>query len=281
MRVVQNISELRQALDQARKADLPVGLVPTMGCLHRGHLSLIEKAKEKAKFIVVSIFVNPTQFGPNEDFNQYPRTLAEDCMLCEKMGVDIIFAPSVAEIYGANLVTTIEVGEIANGLCGAFRPGHFRGVATVVSILFKLIQPNLAVFGKKDFQQLAVIKQMVKDLGLPIEIISGETLRDSNGLAMSSRNRYLSQEEMQAAALIPASLVLAQEMVSQNETDAQSLIQAVTKNLAKSKFIKIQYVELVSNESLQRVDKVTRRGCTLAMACIVGKTRLIDNAELI
>lgn len=280
MQIVQTIPELRQALARVRVAGKKIGLVPTMGCLHEGHLSLVRRARQEADFTVVSIFVNPTQFGPNEDFSKYPRTFEADCQACEQNSVDLIFAPEVKDFYAEKSFTWVDVEGISTGLCGAFRPGHFRGVTTVVAMLFNTVQPDIAVFGQKDFQQCAVIKQMVSDLHFPVKIIIEETVRESNGLAMSSRNRYLSTEEIQRALAIPAACKVAQDLVNKGETNPIIIEKAAFKRLTQDASLRAQYLKIVHRETLHEVTKIIPGQCVLAIACYLGNTRLIDNIDL-
>ena len=220
MEVVHTIPEMRAAVARARRAGKSVGFVPTMGCLHEGHLSLIRRAKQETGFVVVSIFVNPTQFGPNEDFAKYPRTFEDDRRGCEVAGASLIFAPTAADFYPAGASTWVDVEGVSAGLCGEFRPGHFRGVATVVAMLFNAVQADVAVFGRKDLQQLAVIRRMVRDLHIPVRILAHETIREPNGVAMSSRNRYLSAEQLTQATAIPAAMAAAKALARTGVTDA-------------------------------------------------------------
>ncbi len=280
MEVVHTIPELRAAVARARQAGQAVGFVPTMGCLHEGHLSLIRRAKEEAPFVVVSIFVNPTQFGPNEDFSKYPRTFEEDRRGCEAAGAGLIFAPAAADFYPAGASTWVEVEGVSAGLCGQFRPGHFRGVATVVAMLFNAAQADLAVFGRKDLQQLAVIRRMVRDLHIPVRIIAHETVREPDGLAMSSRNRYLSPEQRTQAAAIPAALAAAKALARAGVTDAARLRDAAQAVLAAQPALKPQYCEVVDLETMAPTASTAGRACALAIACHLGATRLIDNADL-
>jgi len=280
MQVVQTIPELRAAVAQARATGRTVGFVPTMGCLHAGHLALVARARQEATFTVVSIFVNPTQFGPNEDFSRYPRTFEADRAACATAGADLIFAPTPADFYAADASTWVEVEGISAGLCGEFRPGHFRGVATVVAMLFNAVQADVAVFGQKDLQQLAVIRRMVRDLHFPVRIVAHETVRERNGVAMSSRNRYLSPEDFQRATAIPAALAEARRLVAAGTTDAGQVRAAVTARLAAEPALRLQYVELVDRETMAPVAQVTPGRCALAIACHLGNTRLIDNTEL-
>lgn len=280
MEVVHTIPELRAAVARARQAGRTIGFVPTMGCLHEGHLSLIRRAKQATTYVVVSIFVNPTQFGPSEDFSQYPRTFDDDRQGCLAAGADLIFAPSVADFYPTDAATWVDVEGISAKLCGEFRPGHFRGVATVVAMLFNAAQPDIAVFGRKDLQQLAVIRQMARDLCFPVKILSHETVREANGLAMSSRNRFLSTEQRAQAAAIPAALAAAQALARTGVVDADQLQGAARSVLLAQPALKLQYCEIVDLTTLQPVASIADRGCAIAIACHLGATRLIDNADL-
>lgn len=280
MEVVHTIPELRAAVARARAAGQAVGFVPTMGCLHEGHLSLIRRAKEEAPFVVVSIFVNPTQFGPDEDFSKYPRTFEEDRRGCEAAGAGLIFAPAAEDLYPAGASTWVDVEGVSAGLCGEFRPGHFRGVATVVAMLFNAVQADVAVFGRKDLQQLAVIRRMVRDLHIPVRIVAHETVREPNGVAMSSRNRYLSPEQRTQAAAIPAALAAAQALARTGVADAALLRDAARAVLATQPALKPQYCEVVDLETMAPVASTAGRSCAIAIACHLGATRLIDNADL-
>lgn len=280
MLVVNTITELRQILATQRQAGRTIGLVPTMGCLHEGHLALVKRARSEADFTIVSIFVNPTQFGPNEDFSKYPRTFEADCDACRHASVDLIFAPSVEEFYPQNATTWVDVEKVTTGLCGAFRPGHFRGVSTVVAMLFNVIQPTCAIFGRKDLQQCVVIKQMVHDLHIPVKVIIDETVREPNGLALSSRNRYLTPEELQKAAAIPAACKVAQELAQKGETNPILIEKAAFKRLTLDASLRVQYLKIVHRETLSEVTKIIPGECVLALACYLGNTRLIDNVDL-
>ena len=280
MVVAKTITELRTAVKSARQAGKAIGLVPTMGCLHAGHLSLIHRAKKESSFVVVSIFVNPTQFGPNEDFSKYPRTLEADLIGCEKAGADLVFVPTTAEFYPAGASTSISVGSVAEKLCGEFRPGHFQGVASVVAMLFNAVQCDVAIFGQKDLQQLAVIRQLTRDLGFPVRIIAHETVREPNGVAMSSRNRYLSPEQLTQATAIPAALAAAKALAENGVTEAARLREAASIVLAGQPALKLQYCEIVDLETMAPVPSTAGRRCALAIACHLGSTRLIDNAIL-
>ncbi len=280
MEVVHTIPELRAAVARARQAGKSVGFVPTMGCLHEGHLSLIRRAKQEASFVVVSIFVNPTQFGPNEDFSKYPRTFEDDRRGSEAAGADLIFAPTAADFYPAGASTWVEVEGISDGLCGEFRPGHFRGVATVVAMLFNAVQADVAVFGRKDLQQLAVIRRMVRDLHLSVRILAHETVREPNGVAMSSRNRYLSAEQLTQATAIPAAMEAAKALARTGVTDASRLQAAAQAVLSAQPALKPQYCEIVDLETMASVASTAGKSCAIAIACHLGATRLIDNADL-
>jgi pantoate--beta-alanine ligase len=280
MEVVHTIPELRAAIGRARQAGRSVGFVPTMGCLHEGHLSLIRRAKEETSFVAVSIFVNPTQFGPNEDFSKYPRTFEDDRRGCQAAGADLIFAPTAADFYPAGASTWVDVEGVSAKLCGEFRPGHFRGVATVVAMLFNAVQADVAVFGRKDLQQLAVIRRMVRDLHMPVRIVAHETIREPNGVAMSSRNRYLSPEQLAQATAIPAALAAAQALAKAGVTDAAKLRAAANDVLAAQPALKPQYCEIVDLETMAPVPSTAGLRCAIAVACHLGATRLIDNADL-
>ena len=280
MEVVHTIPELRAAVARARQAGKSVGFVPTMGCLHEGHLSLIRRAKQESSFVVVSIFVNPTQFGPNEDFSKYPRTFEDDRRGSEAAGADLIFAPTAADFYPAGASTWVEVEGISDGLCGEFRPGHFRGVATVVAMLFNAVQADVAVFGRKDLQQLAVIRRMVRDLHLPVRIIAHETVREPNGVAMSSRNRYLTAEQLTQATAIPAAMEAAKALARTGVTDASRLQAAAQAVLSAQPALKPQYCEIVDLETMASVASTAGKSCAIAIACHLDATRLIDNADL-
>jgi pantoate--beta-alanine ligase len=251
-----------------------------MGCLHDGHLSLIRRAKSEAAFVVVSIFVNPTQFGPTEDFSKYPRTMEADRRGCEAAGADLIFAPPTEAFDPAGASTWVEVEGVSDGLCGTHRPGHFRGVATVVAMLFNAVQADLAVFGRKDLQQLAVIRRMVRDLHLPVRIVAHETVREADGLAMSSRNRYLTPEQRPQAATIAAAMAAAQALARGGMTDAGRLREAALEVLRGQPAIRVQYCEIVDRDTMAAVASTEGKTCAIAIAGHLGTTRLIDNADL-
>jgi len=260
-----------------KKQGKRIGFVPTMGALHEGHLSLIRLVKKHSDFVIVSIFVNPTQFGPKEDFKKYPRDLKKDAALCQSAGADLIFSPSPEEIYPKGFSTYVNVENLTQGLCGASRPGHFRGVATVVSKLFNIVQPNTAVFGQKDAQQLAVIRRMTADLNLPVKIIGAPIVREADGLAMSSRNRYLSIEERQQAVALHRALNLAQQKIGNGVKDVKVVKAEMIKLLKHDAPLgKIDYVEIVDNAALKPV-KVIQKNTLIALAVKFPSARLIDN----
>ncbi len=280
MRIIRTVKSLRTAVAAQRRRGRRIGLVPTMGALHQGHLSLIKLAKRKSDFVVVSIFVNPAQFGPNEDLAKYPRDLRGDAKKCQRAGADLVFAPQVKEVYPDGFSTNVTVERLTNGLCGACRPGHFRGVATVVCKLFNMVGPEVAVFGQKDAQQAAVIKRMVKDLDLPVNIVIGPIVREPDGLAMSSRNAYLSPEERKQAAALYRALQLAKRMARNGERGAGKVKREMGKLLVREAPLgKIDYIEIVDNETLNPVGKISGRAL-VALAVRFPSARLIDNILL-
>ncbi len=254
-----------------------VGFVPTMGALHRGHVSLIERARRENDVVVASIFVNPVQFGPTEDYAKYPRPLAKDAALCRKAGVDVLFLPSAKEMYPPEHDTWVTVERTSGPLCGEFRPGHFRGVATVVLKLFNLVQPTRAYFGLKDYQQVRVVQRMAADLNLPVKIVPCPTVREADGLALSSRNAYLSPDERRAAARVPAALRAAEQVIKSSSGVSVERVRAAAKaELVRIPGAKVQYIEVVDPETLAPLRRV-RGEALVALAVYVGKTRLIDN----
>lgn len=280
MELVRTISEVRERIRQARAGGRTVGFVPTMGYLHDGHVALIEAARRAGHYTVVSIFVNPLQFGPQEDYERYPRDLERDARICRQAGVDLVFAPSVEEMYPAGRSRTfVEVTELTDGLCGRFRPGHFRGVATVVTKLFHIVQPDVAYFGQKDAQQVRVIQQMVADLDFPVQIEVVPTVREPDGLAMSSRNSYLSPEERRAATVLYRALKAAEALVAAGERDAERVRDAMRRTVEAEPLARLQYAEVVDWQSLRPVDTL-RSETLLALAVYIGQTRLIDNLLL-
>jgi pantoate--beta-alanine ligase len=263
-----------------REQDRTIGLVPTMGALHEGHLSLVREARRMCDVVVVSVFVNPTQFGPGEDFEKYPRNLTKDTALLTDYNVDYIFAPAPEEIYPKDFSTYVNVDGISEQLEGASRPGHFRGVATVVTILLNIVRPDFAFFGQKDAQQMVVIKRLVRDLGFDTEIIALPTVREDSGLAISSRNLYLGPEEQQAAAVIHRALARAKEAFKEGERNGARLTDIVRTTIESEPRVRIDYVSINDSETLDRVERVDERITLISVAAYVGKTRLIDNTTL-
>lgn len=281
MKLVKTVAELRENIAAAKQAGLTIGLVPTMGALHEGHASLISAANKENDFVVVSVFVNPTQFGPNEDLDAYPRTLEADCKLAEAMGANIVFAPSAKEMYPSADMTWVEVtGDVTKVLCGRSRPIHFRGVTTVVSKLFNLAQPTRAYFGQKDAQQVEVLQRMVKDLFFDLELRIMPIVREADGLAKSSRNTYLSAEEHQAALVLSRSLKAAQESFNNGERSVQVLTDLVTDMIKAEPMSNIDYVEIYRLPELQVTGETLSGRNLLAVAVKFGTTRLIDNIIL-
>ena len=276
---VKAVEELRRELARWRKAGERIGFVPTMGALHEGHLSLVDIAREKADRVVASVFVNPAQFGPNEDFGRYPRQPERDAELLAAAGCDLLFLPEVETIYPSGHTVYVDLGTPSEGLEGTCRPGHFRGVATVVTILFNLVQPDVAVFGEKDAQQLAVIRRLVRDLLFPIEIVPGPTVREEDGLAMSSRNAYLTLEERQAATVLHRSLRNAETAIRSGERRGDEVRRILSETLNSEPLARVEYAEVVDAESFRPVETLRGR-LVLPLAVRVGGTRLIDNLQL-
>jgi pantoate--beta-alanine ligase len=279
MITVAGVEKVRAAVGRARAAGEPVALVPTMGALHEGHLSLVRLAKKHAPFVAVSIFVNPLQFGPTEDFARYPRRVEEDERLLAAEKVDVLYRPDAREMYAPDFSTHVAVDAVSEGGEGAQRPGHFRGVATVVTKLFLQVLPDVAAFGRKDLQQLAVVRRLIRDLDFPIRLVVGETVREPDGLALSSRNVYLSPEERRRAADLPRSLFAARARAAHGERDARSLEVDVLRQL-EAAGLAADYVETVDADTMARAPAV-RPGVALAAAVRLGKTRLIDNVYLL
>lgn len=276
MNISGSINEVRQIVKKWRKEGLTVGLVPTMGYLHEGHKSLIDKAVKENDRVVVSVFVNPIQFGPTEDLASYPRDLERDAKLCKEAGANLIFHPEKEEMYFDDFSSFVEVQGVSKGLCGKSRPIHFRGVCTVVTKLFNIVKPDRAYFGQKDAQQLAVVKRMVRDLNMDIEIVGCPIIREEDGLAKSSRNTYLSAQERKAAVILSKSLKLGKEAIEKGERDSKKIIDIITNNINTEKLAKIDYVEIVDPLSIENIDKI-ENSALVAMAVYIGKTRLIDN----
>lgn len=288
MHILSGIQETRDALRDLRKAGGAalrpqdtgsLGFVPTMGALHAGHRALVEAARQRCSAVVVSIFVNPTQFAPNEDFSRYPRTLDDDCRMLQSAGVDLVFTPSAETMYPPGASTFVDVEEVGGRLDGASRPGHFRGVATVVSKLFHIVQPDFAFFGQKDAAQVAVLRRMVRDLNFPVTLVVCPTVREADGLALSSRNRYLSPQQRLHALSLSRALQAAALRAQQGETNADRLAHAMRSALQQEPSLRIDYVAVVDADSLLPVADV-RHGALLAVAAYVGNTRLIDNLLL-
>ncbi len=277
MKTVHSVAELRQVVGEARRNGASIGFVPTMGNLHAGHISLIERARQQCGFVVASVFVNPLQFGPNEDLATYPRTLAADQEKLEQAGCDLLFAPSVDEMYprGMTLQTVVSVPAVSEGLCGASRPGHFDGVSTVVSKLFNMVQPDVAVFGQKDYQQLAVIRAMVRDLDIPVQIIGQPTARAEDGLALSSRNGYLTEQERATAPAIYRTLQRLGQAIEAGQQDFAALVAQGLGEL-QSAGLRPDYLEIRDADTLGAVQPGSAR-LVLVVAAYLGKTRLLDN----
>jgi pantoate--beta-alanine ligase len=276
MKVIESVREMKNWSEAQRCQGQRLVLVPTMGYLHEGHLSLVRDARRRGDRVVVSIFVNPAQFAPEEDFPGYPRDFERDRRLLEKERVDLLFHPSTGEIYPEGYQTHIEVEQLSRPLCGAFRPGHFRGVATVVGKLFNIVQPHVAIFGCKDYQQLQVIRRLVADLNYDIEIVGHPTVREADGLALSSRNAYLNAEERKAALSLSRSLALAESLVRSGEKKRTVIEGAVRAEIRKEALVQIEYVTVCDPQTLQEVDRIDK-DALLALAVRIGKARLIDS----
>jgi pantoate--beta-alanine ligase len=276
MKVAKTIESVRNLVKAARSKGKIIGFVPTMGALHIGHISLIEAAAKKCDFVVVSIFVNPTQFGPGEDFEKYPRPLKADLEICRKAGVDVVFAPSPQQMYPGENLTWVNVEKLTGQLCGQFRPGHFSGVTTVCAKLFNIVAPDIAFFGQKDAQQAIVIKRMVTDLNMPLKIVVCPTVRQADGLAVSSRNQYLTRQQKKNAPLIYKSLQKCQKLIEDGVIDSKTIINQMRKILQQAPSIKIEYISIVDADTLQELKKITGKVLT-AVAVKIGSTRLIDN----
>ncbi len=281
MEITGAIEEVRRQVKEWRKQGLSVGLVPTMGYLHEGHKSLIVKAAAENDKVVVSDFVNPIQFGVNEDLDAYPRDIEADKKVCEEAGADLIFHPEVTEMYAPDFSTYVEMSKVSEGLCGKTRPTHFRGVCTVVSKLFHIVMPDRAYFGQKDAQQLAVIRRMVRDLNMDIQIVACPIVREADGLAKSSRNTYLNEAERKAALVLSKAVFHGEDLMKKGERDAETILTAMREIIEKEPMAKIDYVEMVDADTIEPLAKAEGRVLT-AMAVYIGKTRLIDNfiAEL-
>jgi len=276
MRVIKDISEMQKTADAFRQQSKTIGIVPTMGFLHDGHLSLIEESKNKSDITVVSIYVNPTQFGPNEDFDKYPRDFKRDEQFCKEAGVDIIFYPDHEHMYLSDHFTYIFTDQLASRLCGKSRPVHFRGVTTIVAKLFNIIKPHLAIFGQKDAQQCIIIQRMVDDLNFDVKLFIVATKREPDGLAMSSRNKYLTPKQRNDAAIIYSSLKDAEKLIKNGTNQSDLILESIKNNLQSVPDLKIDYVSIVNKNNLEPVDKIFEN-TLIAVAVYFGSTRLIDN----
>jgi len=280
MKTVTTPAKIQQVAQDFRKEGLSIGLVPTMGWFHEGHLSLMRLAKSKTDRVIATLFVNPMQFGPSEDLSSYPHDLERDCKLAEECGVDVLFAPDKNIMYPEGFASSVHIEGLTDGLCGASRPGHFDGVTTVLAKLFNQTQPHVAIFGEKDFQQLAVIRRMVNDLDFPIEIIGHPIVREASGLAMSSRNTYLKEDEMEAALSLSMSITHAKELATGNR-DAVTVIRSVEKQITRHKECKIDYIEIVNGITLKRCTEIDFESQILLAVKINNRIRLIDNSQLL
>jgi len=276
MRLIRSIKKMYEFSKKAHLEGKTIGFVPTMGYLHQGHLSLIRKARKENDIVVVSIFVNPIQFGPKEDFKKYPRDLKRDMNLAKQVGTDVIFYPDAKDMYPEGFKTYVNVEQLSEKLCGKFRPGHFKGVATVVTKLFNIVCPDIAYFGQKDAQQAIIIKRIVADLNIPVKIKVLPIVREKDGLAMSSRNTYLNEKERKDALVLYQALNLAKELIKSGITDTKTIIRKMRQLIEKKKNAKIDYIEIVQMENLKSL-KVISDNCLIALAVWIGKTRLIDN----
>jgi len=276
MQEIRKIKEMRSFSQRVKAFGKTIGFVPTMGALHEGHLSLVTEARRKSGVVVVSIFVNPIQFGPKEDYTHYPRNLARDKKLLKEVGTDVIFVPEVEEMFPEGFKTYVEVEALSKVMCGKSRPTHFKGVTTVVAKLFNIVLPDYAFLGEKDYQQQVIIKQMVKDLNFPVEIITLPTVREFDGLAMSSRNAYLSEKERKIAPILYQALTLAKEEIKKGVRDPQRVIRKMRTLIAQEPAVRLDYITLVHPETLEEL-KVIRGRVLIALAAYLGKARLIDN----
>ena len=276
MEVIKTIKEMKEFSSQARQKGQTIAFVPTMGFFHEGHLSLMREGRKLGDLLIISLFVNPTQFGPSEDFQKYPKDLEKDGKMAEGVGVDVLFAPDASEMYPPDHQTTVRVEKVTQELCGRSRPVHFQGVATVVTMLFNIVMPHMAIFGEKDFQQLLMIRQMVKDLCMEIEIIGMPTIREADGLAMSSRNSYLSPKERQAALALYRALKKAEDLLQKGERLAEKIQKGMMEILLSEPLVKIDYVQICNASTLEDVHEI-KGDVVIALAAYVGQTRLIDN----
>jgi len=276
MKLIRNLKEMSDFSRRLKLKGKTLGIVPTMGALHEGHLSLIRRARKDNDYVVVSIFVNPMQFGPREDLEKYPRDLKRDMRLCRKAGADIIFYPTAQMLYPKGYKTYVKVCELSEVLCGKFRPGHFQGVTTVVAKLFNIVNPDIAYSGQKDAQQAIIIKKMASDLNMPVKIKILPTVRERDGLAMSSRNTYLNQKERKEARILYQALKLARELIKQGNKNSSDIIKKMKRLILAKKTVKVQYICVVGSQGLKPVSKIKDK-VLIALAVWIGKTRLIDN----
>ncbi len=276
MEVIKTIKEMKEFSSQARRAGKTIAFVPTMGYFHDGHLSLMREGRRRGHLLIISLFVNPTQFGPNEDFKNYPRDFERDSKMAEEVGVDVLFAPEASDMYPLNHQTIVRVEKVTQNLCGRSRPIHFQGVTTVVMMLFEIVMPHVAIFGEKDYQQLVTIQQMVRDLHMSVEVVGMPTVREADGLAMSSRNAYLLPEERKAALSLYRSLQKAKELLQKGERKAERILHEMKGIFQSKPLVRIDYVQICDATTLQDVDRI-EGDVVVALAAYLGKTRLIDN----
>jgi pantoate--beta-alanine ligase len=276
MEIIERIKEMKTFSSKARQEGKTIAFVPTMGFFHEGHLNLMREGRKRCDLVIVSLFVNPTQFGPSEDFQKYPRNFERDRKMAEEVGVDLLFAPLSKEMYPPDHQTVVRVEKVTRGLCGRSRPTHFQGVATVVTMLFNIVMPHIAIFGEKDFQQLATIRQMVKDLHMDVKTIGMPTVREADGLAMSSRNIYLRPEERQAALSLHRSLKRAEQLLQKGERKAEKILKEMEGIVLSEPLVKIDYVQVCNPTTLEDLIEI-EGDVVIALAAYVGKTRLIDN----
>jgi pantoate--beta-alanine ligase len=279
MEVIATVKEMRRRSEQLRQEGRAIAFVPTMGYLHEGHLALMREGKDRGDALIISIFVNPTQFGPEEDYERYPRDMQQDLKLAQKVGVDIVFTPSAHEMYPEGFQTSVEVERVTQNLCGISRPGHFRGVTTVVAKLFNIVKPHLALFGQKDYQQLVTIKRMVEDLNMDIEVIGIPTVRERDGLAMSSRNTYLNSKKRKEAARLNRALRKGEELFRQGEKNTAAILAIVRGIIEEAKPTTIDYIKICDTHTLEDIEEI-KGEAIIALAVQTGKTRLIDNLIL-
>jgi pantoate--beta-alanine ligase len=276
MEIIKTIKEMKEFSSQARGAGKTIALVPTMGFFHEGHLSLMREGRRRGNLLIISLFVNPTQFGPNEDFKNYPRDFDRDRGMAEEVGTDILFAPEAGEMYPLDAQTIVRVEKVTQNLCGRSRPTHFQGVTTVVLMLFEIVMPHVAIFGEKDYQQVVTVQQMVRDLHMSVEVVGMPTVREADGLAMSSRNTYLLPEEREAALSLYRSLQKAKELLQKGERKADRILQEMKGILQSEPLVRIDYAQICDAHTLQDINRI-EGDVVVALAAYLGKTRLIDN----